>query len=212
MKSLYYWALYASAGLELSKSRRRKPTEMKREKGRGTRYLLFVVPLVLVIAIVGYVLTQPAQPASVGIGSIAPDFELQEVGPDGLTGETVKLSSFRGRVVFLEFMESWCSACRFVASGVESIREDYESRGVVFISVAGTHRGANAESTAAFIREYRTQWTYVLDSDNGVFSRYNVEATPMFFIIDKDGAVVSTFKGVETSEVLTSALDAALER
>jgi cytochrome c-type biogenesis protein len=108
-------------------------------------------------------------------------------------------------------MESWCSACRGVAPAVESIRWDYEPRGVVFISVAGTDRGANAESTAGFIREYGTGWTYVLDSDNRVFSRYNVEATPTFFIIDRDGVIASTFKGVTSSQVMTSALDAALE-
>jgi thiol-disulfide isomerase/thioredoxin len=110
-------------------------------------------------------------------------------------------------------MESWCSNCRWIAPAVETIREDYEARGVVFISVAGTHGGANAESTAAFIREYQTRWTYGLDSDNRVFARYNIEATPMFFIIDGNGVIVSTFKGsATTSQDLTSALDVALER
>ena len=186
---------------------------MKREKGRGKRSLLFLVPLVLGLAVLGYVVTQPAVPASLGAGDIAPDFELKVVGPRGLTGETVKFSSLRGRVVFLEFMESWCSACRWIAPAIETIREDYEARGVVFISVAGTHRGANATSTAAFIREYGTEWTYVLDSDNKVFSKYSVEGTPTFFIIDGNGVIVSTYKGgTTTSQELTSALDAALER
>jgi cytochrome c biogenesis protein CcmG/thiol:disulfide interchange protein DsbE len=165
----------------------------------------------LAVGVLGYVARQPAGPASVGIGSVAPDFQLQVVGPNGLTGETMELSSLRGSVVFLEFMESWCHACQGVAQAVESIRWDYEPRGVVFISVAGTHSGASAESTAAFIREYQTQWTYVLDSDNSVFSRYNIESTPTFFILDGNGVVVSTFKGVTTTQVITSALDAALE-
>jgi thiol-disulfide isomerase/thioredoxin len=180
------------------------------EKGRGRRYLFFLVPLVLVIAILGYVASEPPGSASPGVGNVAPDFELEVVGPNGLTGETLKLSSLRGKVVFMEFMESWCTGCRGVAPAVESIREDYESKGVVFISVAGTDRGANATSTAAFIREYRTQWTYVLDSDGRIFSRYGIEGTPTFFIIDADGVIASTYKGVTTSVVLTTALDAAL--
>jgi thiol-disulfide isomerase/thioredoxin len=191
-------------------SRRRKPSETRSEKGRHRRYLFFLVPLVLVIAVLGYVASQPPGSASPSVGNVAPDFELEVVGPNGLTGETLKLSSLRGRVVFLEFMESWCTACREVAPAVESIREDYESKGVVFISVAGTDRGADADSTAAFIREYRTQWTYVLDSDKNIFSRYSIEGTPTFFIIDRDGVITSTYKGVTTSLVLTSALDATL--
>jgi thiol-disulfide isomerase/thioredoxin len=196
--------------VKLSTNRRRKPSETKPQKGRGKRSLLFLIPLVVGIAILGYVVTQPPKPASVGVGDAAPNFELEVVGSNGLTGETVKLSSFRGSVVFLEFMESWCSGCRWVAPAVETIREDYEAKGVIFISVAGTLRGATAESTASFIRDYGTRWTYVLDSDNSVFSRYNVEATPTFFIIDKNGVIVNTYKGPTTSQVLTSALDAAL--
>ena len=186
---------------------------MKQKKSGGKRSLLFLVSLILVIAILGYIVTQPPRPASLGPGDIAPDFELQVVGPNGLTGETVKLSSFRGKVVFLEFMESWCSNCRWIAPAVETIREDYEANGVVFISVAGTHNGANAESTAAFIKEYQTRWTYGLDSGNKVFGRYNIEGTPMFYIIDSNGVIISTFKGAgTTSQDLTSALDVALER
>ena len=168
---------------------------------------MFLIPIVLAIAVLGYIVTQPA--ASVGVGDIAPEFQLPVVGPDGLTGETAKLSSFRGRVVLLEFMESWCAYCRAVAPAVESIRWDYEPRGVAFISVAGTDRGANAESTAAFIKEYQTQWTYVLDSAS-VFQKYKIEATPTFFILDRNGVIVSMYKGVATTEVLTSSLDAAL--
>jgi cytochrome c biogenesis protein CcmG/thiol:disulfide interchange protein DsbE len=196
--------------MKLSTSRRRKPSEAKSQKGRGKRSLLFLIPLVIGIAIFGYVVTQPAKPPSLAAGDTAPDFQLGVVGANGLTGETARLSSFRGKVVFLEFMESWCSNCRWVAPAVETIREDYEAKGVVFISVAGTLRGANATSTAAFIREYGTHWTYVLDSDNSVFLKYGVEATPTFFIIDKNGVIVATYKGITTSEVFTSALDAAL--
>jgi thiol-disulfide isomerase/thioredoxin len=186
---------------------------MKREKGKGKRLLLFLVLLVLGFAVLAYIVTQPPEPVSLGPGDLAPDFELEVVGPNGLTGGTVKLSSFRGRVVVLEFMESWCSSCRWIAPAVESIRQDYEARGVVFISVAGTYGGANASSTAAFIREYQTRWTYGLDSDNKVFTRYNIEGTPTFFIIDRNGVIVSTYKGAgTTSQDLISALDVALER
>ena len=207
-ETLILLVLYWANGPELSKSRKPKPGEVKREKGRAMKVLIFLIPLALGIAALSYIMAQPA--GSVGIGSTAPEFQLQVVGPDGLTGETAKLSSFRGNVVLLEFMESWCPYCRADAPAVESVRWDYEPRGVVFISVAGTDSGATAESTAAFIKEYKTQWTYVLDSDNSVFRTYNVKATPTFFVLDKNGVIVSTFKGLATTEILTSSLDAAL--
>ena len=190
-------------------SRKRHPPK-KTERGIGKRALLFLIPLLLAIVVIAYVASRPAEPFSAAVGDIAPDFQLQVVGPDGLTGETVRLSSFRGKVVLLEFMVSWCGVCQRVAPALESLREEYEPRGVVFISVAGTQRGANEESTATFIKEYGSKWTYGLDSDNSVFSRYNVEATPTFFIIDANGKVASTFRGVTTTQAFSSALDAAL--
>jgi thiol-disulfide isomerase/thioredoxin len=181
-----------------------------KEKGRGWGPLLFLIPIVMVIVVAGYLASRPPEHTSIGVGDVAPDFELQAVGPDGLTGQTASLSSFRGRVVLLEFMVSWCPNCRAMAPQVEALRENYEPKGVVFISVAGTFQGADENSTAAFIRDYGAQWTHVLDLDNSVFSKYHVQGTPTYFIIDRDGKIVKTYQGITSPAYLSSALDAAL--
>jgi peroxiredoxin len=180
------------------------------ERGKTKRSLLFLILLLLAVVVVGYVASQPAKPATVGVGDVAPDFELQVVGANGLTGETVKLSSLRGKVVLLEFMVSWCSTCQNMAPAIETLWEMYDPRGAVFISVAGNYRGADEKSTAAFIRDYGTSWTHVFDAEDKVFPKYSVEATPTYFIIDREGRIVSNFQGVATTEAFSSALDSAL--
>ena len=82
-----------------------------------------------------------------------------------------------------------------MAPSVEYLSQKYQGQDVVFLSVAGTQNGATAESTAGFIRQYQSTWTYVLDTDRSVFSEYRVDATPTFLIIDRSGVILSRLQG-----------------
>ena len=179
------------------------------------------IPIVIIIAIwVIYSFTQPTSTStSLQItysttGSLtqsggAPDFTLPAVNAGGLTGQTVTLSSFRGRVVLLEFMEPWCPHCQHMAPLLDSLHTQYGNGSVVFISVAGPWNGATANDAANFIHNYGTSWVYVYDSSGTVFTNYGVNATPTFFIIGKNGSVLSTFQGEQTSDTLSAAISAA---
>jgi thiol-disulfide isomerase/thioredoxin len=192
--------------------KRRYGKETKVEKKSPQRYGLGVLISVIVIAaaILGYVLFTPPAPYTVGPGGNAPDFELPIVNAQGITTEKMRLTSLEGKVVFLEFMVSWCKVCKEMAPAIVSLQYDYESKGVVFVSVAGTQQGATAETTAEFIRSYGTEWTYLFDYDNGVFQRYGVDSTPTFFVIGQDGKIVSRLSGVVATAAFVSALDVAL--
>ena len=176
------------------------------------------IPIIIIIAIwATYSFLQPSptpqvtnsSTASLSQSGGAPDFTLSVVGPNGLTGQTVTLSSFRGKVVFLEFMEPWCTHCQNMASVLSSLYAKYGSE-IVFISVAGPWNGASANDAANFIRNYGTSWICAYDSSGTVFSSYGVNSTPTFFIIGKDGGVASTFSGEESADTLSSAISAAL--
>lgn len=156
-----------------------------------------------------YVLLQPSrEPGSVG--EVAPDFTLPVVTSSGLSNQTVTLSSFRGKVVFLEFMVSWCRVCQQMAPSVEYLNEKYTGQDVVFLSVAGTQNGASAESTAAFIGQYHATWTHALDTENSAFASYKVQATPTYLVLDRSGKILSRFQGSVATDALAKAIELAL--
>jgi peroxiredoxin len=168
------------------------------------------VGIVLIVVILGlYVFSQPPK-APGSAGDLAPDFGLQVVTAEGLTDRTVHLSDYRGKVVVLEFMVSWCHVCQEMEPSIVSLHHKYSGQDVVFLSVAGTQRGATAESTAGFIREYGATWTHVLDTDNLVFSEYGVNATPTYFVLDTSGKILSRFEGVVITDAFSKAIDLAL--
>jgi len=195
-------------GLPRSKQKKKpKITKPKRSRGRGI--LVFITIVVVVLAVAAYIMSQP--PTEPGqIGNVAPDFALPVVTADGLSGQSLTLSSFRGKVVILEFMVSWCHVCQQMAPAFEYITVKYQGQNVVFISVAATLSGATAESTAQFIRQYHATWTHVLDTNNSVFAGYKIEATPTYFVIDKSGEILSRLQGAVATDVFTNAIDLAL--
>jgi thiol-disulfide isomerase/thioredoxin len=136
----------------------------------------------------------------------APDFTLPVVDTNGLTGQQASLSSFRGKVVLLEFMEPWCPHCQNMAPALESLYKQFASQNVVFISVAGPWQGATSDDTAKFIGNYGSSWTYLYDSSGTIMSMYSVTGTPTFFVIGKDGSLLTTLQGEQTYDTLASIL------
>lgn len=175
------------------------------------------IPIIIIIAVwVVYSISQPAVPSSPTTstqttGSVGPgglDFTLPVVSSAGLTGQTLTLSSFRGKVVLLEFMEPWCPHCQDMAPVLAKLYTQYGSN-VVFLSVAGPWQGATAQDAAKFIRDYGSSWSYVYDASGSVVSEFGVNATPTFFIIGKDGSIAATYQGEQSFETLAAGLSAA---
>lgn len=182
------------------------------------------IPIILIVAVwVVYSVVQPSAPtpqptvtSATASSNLAPDFTLPVVGTNGLTGQSISLSSFRGKVVILEFMEPWCPHCQNMAPVLQDLYTKYQNNAnVVFITVAGPWNGpdgnpASANDAAKFISTYGSAWTYVYDSSGSVMNTaYGVNSTPTFFIIGKSGVVFTSFQGEQPEATLTTAIDNA---
>lgn len=141
---------------------------------------------------------------------VAPDFTLRVITKDGLTGEKFTLSSTRGKVVFMEFIMSWCSVCDRMGPIVKELHDQYSARGVVFVTVAGKDTRATEEETAKFLRDHEVTWTSVFDEKMEAFSLYSIRGTPTFVIIGRDGRIVNVIVGARPYEYLASALEEAI--
>ena len=189
------------------------PGKKKRPRGKGlSAFEKVLVAALLVVAIWGaYSVLQPSPPSTeTTTGNVAPDFTLPEIDRNGLTGRQVSLSSFRGKVVLLEFMEPWCGHCQKMMPALESLHNQFGPQNVVFLSVAGpwndpsTGRPTSAEDVAKFIGDYQSNLIYVYDGSGTVFSTYGVKGTPTFFILGKDGSIGPRYEGEVSPETLAA--------
>ncbi|HYQ17980.1 MAG TPA: redoxin domain-containing protein [Polyangiaceae bacterium] len=140
-------------------------------------------------------MTAPPEPAAAKlenarIGAAAPDFEL----PD-LDGKLVKLSSFRGSTVVLEWFNPGCPFVK--ASHTKGSLVDTASRqlknGVVWLAVnsgAPGKQGNGVEANRAGKAAFKLEHPILLDETGRVGHAYGAAHTPHLFIIDPQGVLV----------------------
>jgi thiol-disulfide isomerase/thioredoxin len=138
---------------------------------------------------------------------LAPDF----VGTS-LTGTTIKLSSYLGKTVVLNFWGSWCPPCRDEAPTLAVLDEQYHAQGVAFL---GDDVGDTPANALAFTRSVDITYPSINDPGYAVVQKFSqvapVSDTPTTVVIDKTGHVAGMIIGaINYGEMTTLLRDAAV--
>jgi thiol-disulfide isomerase/thioredoxin len=126
-----------------------------------------------------------------GPGKPAAEFVLNDT-----LGNPVKLSSFKGKYVLLDFWASWCIPCRAENPTVIKAVDKFKDKNFTVISVSLEKPGDRNAWVAAIIKDKLT-WTQVavLTKEEGDSMRklYGIQSIPMNFLIDPQGKIVATY-------------------
>ena len=114
------------------------------------------------------------------IGAIAPDFEWT-----GEDGKVLRLSSFRGKVVVVNFWATWCPPCREELPALQRVAASESD--VVVLEVDLMEPGDKARSFLDSLGLDRLQ--PVLDSDGATTRRFGVLSLPSTFFVDSAGVI-----------------------
>lgn len=117
-----------------------------------------------------------AHPAQVG--KKAPDFTVS----DGTS--TIKLSSYRGHTVLLNFWASWCGPCIEETPGLEQLHHDRPDLEILGVSV-----DTDRNSYQRFLNRFQVEFPTVMDPDQKAASLYHTDGWPETYIIDRKGVI-----------------------
>lgn len=120
------------------------------------------------------------------VGVVAPDFTM-----NNQDGEPVTLSSFRGKIVLIDFWASWCAPCRKENPNVVKLYDRYKDKGFDIIGVS-LDRDKSAWLQA--IENDKLTWTHVSDLkdwNNAVAKLYRVRSIPHTVLLDSEGRIVA---------------------
>jgi peroxiredoxin len=115
-------------------------------------------------------------------GRMAPEIKL----PDA-NGDTVRLSSLRGKVVLIDFWASWCGPCRRSNKHMRSIYTKYKDKGFEILGIS-TDDSKNDWKRA--VKEDKITWLQVIDVLNVAYA-WHVSYLPTTYLIDKKGRIAA---------------------
>jgi thiol-disulfide isomerase/thioredoxin len=109
-----------------------------------------------------------------------------------LNGNSVSLTSLRGKIVFLNFWATWCPPCRMEMPSIQRLFETMDRNQFAVMAV---DLGEPAAEVKNFIQKNRYTFPIYIDIDDRGASAYRVEAVPSTFVIDRMGNVIGAFVG-----------------
>jgi peroxiredoxin len=125
--------------------------------------------------------------ASGGILRVAPDFTRTD-----LTGNTLSLRRYRGKVVLLNFWATWCAPCLTEIPTFEAWQNTYGAAGLQIVGVSMDDDAAPVNRAYA---KYRLNYPVAMGDTQLAESFGGVLGLPLSYLIDPDGRIVGRYQG-----------------
>src|SRR3954447_23590812 len=103
------------------------------------------------------------QPA---VGRAAPDFTLKTAD-----GQSVQLSTLRGRPVVINFWATWCGPCQREMPALQTASQQFGDQ----VTFVGVDQGETPQVVSDYIKKLGVGFTIALDSDMKVGDNYQVK-------------------------------------
>lgn len=160
---------------------------MRLERGLPKDWRAKVATLGLLAGVAGATwgvraLPGPYDAALLRVGSAAPEIVL----PDG-TGSTIRLSSYRGRGVVLNFMATWCQPCLAEIPVLREASASVPQTAVAFIAI---NVGETPLRVAKFVQQEAIPYPVLVDLEGEAAAAYRVSVYPTTYFIDPEGKVL----------------------
>ena len=107
-------------------------------------------------------------------------------------GNTVRLSEFRGKIVFLNFWATWCPTCVIEMPSMEKLHRKLKDREFAMVAINMQEPPAQVKS---FFEKLELSFTSLLDSSGEVVTGFAVNALPTTFVLDKQGRIIGKALG-----------------
>ncbi|MEY4883901.1 MAG: hypothetical protein RIS34_1755 [Pseudomonadota bacterium] len=125
------------------------------------------------------------------MGHVAPDFDLP--GPQS----AVKLSDYKGKVVYLDFWASWCGPCKQSFPWMNDMQSRYSSKGLNLVAVNVDQKPEDAK---AFLNDNAAKFVVAFDPAGKTPRAYAIKGMPTSVLIGADGKILMVHSGFKEEQ------------
>ena len=114
----------------------------------------------------------------------SPDFQVTT-----LSGERVTKQQLKGKPTLLMFWATWCGICRDELPWIHKLDARANAMGLQIVAVAFADDKKTVEK---YVEEHESTFSFptAFDANNEVASKFQVRATPTFFLLDGNGDIL----------------------
>lgn len=136
-----------------------------------------------------------------------PDSMVGEMAPEiaftTFSGETVNLSDYRGKVVFLDFWATWCGPCRMEMPHIQTLHDEMQASGeVVFLGASNEDQ----KTIQGWLEKNPYTFKIVMVKPEDAQTKFKVSSIPAGFVIDRQGKIAAHMIGAQSEKQLREAL------
>lgn len=130
-----------------------------------------------------------------------------EIKLPAASGDTLRLSSLKGKVVLLDFWASWCGPCRVANKGLVKLYAKYKPKGFEIFSVSLDERDEDWQKA---VKKDKITWLQVIDHggwETPTARNWGISALPTTYLIDREGRLLAMdLEGKDLEKALESLL------
>lgn len=97
----------------------------------------------------------------------------------------MRVSDFRGKIVIVDFWETWCSPCLNAFPGFQQVLDEYPDDLVILAATLGSRD--DRETALEFIG--RHDYSFYFVDGSGVAPKLGIRGIPFKVVIDREGNV-----------------------
>jgi thiol-disulfide isomerase/thioredoxin len=176
-------------------------------------FVLFIVVGVTALLVSGKLMSHPDR-AKAGFaqdangparGSVAPDFDLKVLDSKG---QTLKLSSLKGKAVIVNFWATWCEPCKIEMPWLIQLQQKYGPQGLQIVGVAMDD--TEEKTISEFAHKMGVNYPVVIGTEKVADSYGGVDGLPISFFLDRSGKVVDHILGLVSESQIESSIQKSL--
>ncbi len=105
-------------------------------------------------------------------------------------GQKISLNQYKGKILVLDFWESWCAKCIHSFPDVNRIAMEYKPKGIEILGITT----GNKKAVKKLIKSNKLIYTNIF-ADKTITNDYEVSARPTYVIVNEEGKIIFVSHG-----------------
>ena len=145
-----------------------------------------------------------------GVKSLMAGQPAHDIVMSDTTGVEVRLSSFKGRPIYLDCWATWCGPCIQESPAFAALSKKYEGKDLVFIQLSTDN---SRKDWLNYLAQKKGTLTQYNSTDHvGLRERWQIKYIPRFILIDRDFNIFRAFAPRPSDPDITVCLEELLKR